>query len=43
VLLLQPLIQAKVGSCIFHLGPAVSIFSNGFENGVVPPWSGKTP
>ncbi|MFL6196786.1 MAG: M12 family metallo-peptidase [Thermoanaerobaculia bacterium] len=41
--LVAPLIQARVGTCIFPLGPANGIFNNSFESGVTPPWSGKTP
>jgi hypothetical protein len=41
--LLAPLIQARVNQCIFPLGPPTAVFSNGFETGLVPPWSGKRP
>ncbi len=36
--LLDPLIQNRVGQCIFPLGASTLIFSNGFENG--PPLPG---
>ncbi len=41
--LFNPIVQSKVGICIFPLGPPTGIFSNGFETGLAPPWSGKVP
>jgi hypothetical protein len=44
VSLLAPKIQAKVGQCIFPLGPPNTLFNDGFEAGSVPGlWNGKTP
>jgi len=44
VSLLAPKIQAKVGQCIFPLGPPNTLFNDGFETGSVPGlWNGKTP
>ncbi len=43
--LLDPLIQNRVGQCIFPLGASNVIFSNGFENGPPLPgaWGDVTP
>lgn len=43
--LLDPLIQNRVGQCIFPLGASNLIFSNGFENGPPLPgaWGDVTP
>jgi len=42
--LIAPLVQSRVGQCIFPLGPANTIFNNGFEGGTLPsPWSAKVP
>ncbi len=41
--LLAPIIQARVNQCIFPAGLPQAVFSNGFETGLVPPWSAKRP
>lgn len=41
--LLAPIIQSRVNQCIFPAGQAQAVFSNGFETGLVPPWSAKIP
>ena len=38
-----PLIQSSVGTCIFPFDPFAAGFRDGFESGLVPPWSGKRP
>lgn len=38
-----PLVQSRVGSCVFPFDPFAAGFRDGFEGGLVPPWSGKRP
>jgi hypothetical protein len=41
--LLAPIIQGKVNQCVFPASAPNGVFSNGFETGLVPPWSAKIP
>lgn len=38
-----PHVQSKVGLCVFPFDPFATGFRDGFETGLVPPWSGKRP
>jgi hypothetical protein len=38
VALIAPKIQARVGQCIFQLGPVNSVFSDDFETGTTASW-----